>query len=109
MVATGCGCGCSPLGSKNRTELNFQTLATTGEEVDGEMLGSGLIHSSKSGVTNHLYFYSETYCWVVQAALSASRFVSDNQILNGWILKEGMTTLDDCIKKEGSGMLKAKQ
>ena len=90
--------------------------AATGEEVDGEMLGGGLIHSSESGVTDHLARDDEHAISIARgiagdlgSAGSTVSIVSDDRILNGQILKEGVTALDDCIKKEGSGMLKAKR
>ena len=70
--------------------------AATGE-VDEEILGGGLMHSSKSRVTNHLAQDDKHAISIARgivgdlgSAGSTASIMSDNQILNG-VLKEGMT------------------
>lgn len=67
--------------------------AATGEEVDEETLGGGLMHSSESGVTDHLarddeHAISIARCIVgdLGSAGSTASVVSDNRFLNGTLL-----------------------
>ena len=67
--------------------------AATGEEVDEETLGGGLMHSSESGVTDHLARDDEHAISIARgivgdlgSAGSTASIVSDNRFLNGTLL-----------------------